>query len=265
MVFPRLWNLSDPSFSIHHIGMKVAIGPVVAALAALLPLLVTAARPHARAYDTHAYYALELPGTIEQATAYATSLGENVELLERIGELEGHWLVRSPHAHHAEEDLDKRTVLTSHTARDPVMVRHHAHQKRGTDAVDLAPLTLRKRAKRVAPQLDSRYLPHTAGRQLRQRQKRQLVAPPTAPVEEEEMEEMLFAQTDLGLKDPMLGLQWHLINTRKPEYELNVTKLWARDVNGQGVHVAIIDDGLDMTSDDLAENFVCHLLLRRCC
>ena len=40
--------------------------------------------------------------------------------------------------------------------------------------------------------------------------------------------------------------------------ELNVTGLWSKGITGKGVHVGIIDDGLDMESDDLAENFVSH-------
>lgn len=241
--------------------MKVALGPLASALIALLPLLAGAARPQPRSYDTHAYYALELPGTVEQASAYAATLGQNVELVERIGELEGHWLVRSPHAYVSEAGVEKRAVLTSHTEKDPVMKRHQQLKKRGTRGASLAPLALRKREKRVTPQVESRHLTHVQGRQLRRRGKRQLVAPPATPAEQEEMEEMLYAQTDLAIKDPLLPQQWHLINTRKPEYELNVTKLWSRDVNGKGVTVAIIDDGLDMTSDDLAENFVSELSL----
>jgi kexin len=66
----------------------------------------------------------------------------------------------------------------------------------------------------------------------------------------------LFAQNDIGLKDPMLDQQWHLINQEMKDIELNVTGLWSQGVTGSGVHIGIIDDGLDMDSDDLAENFV---------
>lgn len=229
--------------------MKVALGPLATALVALLPLLASA-KPEPRSYDTHAYYALEHPGTIDQARTFASDL--NVELVERIGELDGHWLVRSPHTYHAS---DKR-AMASHTEQDPVLRRYAEVKKRNVGrGVELAPLALRKRAKRIAPEAETRSMPHGSAGRYRQRRKRQF-NPPTAEPEQEIMEEMLFAQTDLGFKDPILAQQWHLINTRKPEYELNVTKLWARDVTGKGVVVAIIDDGLDMTSDDLAENFV---------
>jgi subtilisin family serine protease len=69
-------------------------------------------------------------------------------------------------------------------------------------------------------------------------------------------EELIYAQTDLGIADPMLEQQWHLINRELKDVELNVTGLWARGVTGAGVKVALIDDGLDMHSDDLKDNFV---------
>jgi kexin len=56
----------------------------------------------------------------------------------------------------------------------------------------------------------------------------------------------------------MLNQQWHLINQEMKDVELNVTSLWSRGVTGSGVRIGIIDDGLDMDSDDLAENFVSH-------
>ena len=68
--------------------------------------------------------------------------------------------------------------------------------------------------------------------------------------------ELLFAQEDLGIQDPMLNQQWHLINTDMKDIELNVTGLWSRGITGQGVKTAIIDDGLDLESDDLHDNFV---------
>lgn len=69
-------------------------------------------------------------------------------------------------------------------------------------------------------------------------------------------EELLYAQNELHLADPMLGQQWHLINQDMKEVELNVTGLWGQGITGKGVKVVIVDDGLDMESDDLKENFV---------
>ncbi|KAF9322054.1 pheromone processing endoprotease [Podila horticola] len=57
-----------------------------------------------------------------------------------------------------------------------------------------------------------------------------------------------------GIEDPGFRYQWHLHNT-KDGNDINVTGVWEQGIIGKGVNVAIIDDGLDMTSEDLAPNF----------
>ncbi|KAG0304957.1 pheromone processing endoprotease [Dissophora globulifera] len=57
-----------------------------------------------------------------------------------------------------------------------------------------------------------------------------------------------------GFEDPGFRYQWHLHNT-KEQHDINVTGVWDQGINGTGVNVAIIDDGLDMDSEDLAPNF----------
>ncbi|KAF9973405.1 pheromone processing endoprotease [Actinomortierella ambigua] len=52
----------------------------------------------------------------------------------------------------------------------------------------------------------------------------------------------------LNITDPGFKYQWHLRN-------INVTGVWEQNINGTGVNVAIIDDGLDANSEDLKENF----------
>ncbi|KAF9990253.1 pheromone processing endoprotease [Mortierella antarctica] len=58
----------------------------------------------------------------------------------------------------------------------------------------------------------------------------------------------------LGIADPGFHYQWHLHNSKNGN-DINVTGVWEQGINGTGVNVAIIDDGLDMTSEDLAPNF----------
>ncbi|KAJ1667510.1 pheromone processing endoprotease [Coemansia sp. RSA 1813] len=55
--------------------------------------------------------------------------------------------------------------------------------------------------------------------------------------------------------DPQFTKQWHLANIDDPGNDINVTHVWKSGVTGAGVTVALIDDGLDYTSDDLLENF----------
>ena len=208
------------------------------ALLSLIPLLSTVlarSNPHARTYDTHQYYTLELSTqSLEFAKSTAESLG--VELVEQLGELDGHWLVRVP----GSTPLHNSTTATL-LQSDPIVKRWHGLRKRQTRSSQqpklrfLTPLTLRQRAKR-----DGFHMPPRRHHGLQSRDET----------------EFLYAQNDLGIADPMLNLQWHLINTQEKDVELNVTGLWGRNITGTGVRVALIDDGLDFDSNDLKDNFV---------
>lgn len=63
------------------------------------------------------------------------------------------------------------------------------------------------------------------------------------------------ASERLQIEDPLFLEQWHLINLRYPGHDVNVKQLWYDGIRGKGVLVAIIDDGLDYESEDLADNF----------
>ena len=63
---------------------------------------------------------------------------------------------------------------------------------------------------------------------------------------------------EFNLHDPQFLKQWHLVNGA-PNYEGNdirVLPVWRNNIHGQGVTVCIIDDGIDMTSEDIKDNFV---------
>jgi kexin len=210
------------------------------ALLSILPFLASALarkNPHVRAYDTHQYYTLELSThSLSLATATAEALG--VELVEQLGGLDGHWLVRVP----GQTPLDDTTTTTL-LQSDPIEERWRGLRRRQNRSTghqtlrSLTPLKLRKRVKR-----DGFHMPAPSRKHLRR--------------QSFDDSEYRFATSDLGITDPMLHLQWHLINQNNRDIELNVTGLWARNITGTGVKVALIDDGLDMNSDDLKDNFV---------
>ena len=60
----------------------------------------------------------------------------------------------------------------------------------------------------------------------------------------------------LGIIDPLFPDQWHLVNEEYSEHTVNVTPVWDLGIAGEGVISALVDDGLDYESDDLADNFV---------
>lgn len=57
----------------------------------------------------------------------------------------------------------------------------------------------------------------------------------------------------LSFTDPAFDKQWHLSNDRG--LDCNVTGVWGHGVHGDGVVVAIVDDGVEWRNPDLKENY----------
>ena len=54
------------------------------------------------------------------------------------------------------------------------------------------------------------------------------------------------------VRDPLYACQWHL-NSRGAGH-VNVEAAWAQGVTGEGVNVAVVDDGMYHTHEDLRDN-----------
>ena len=193
-------------------------------------------RPLPRSYDTHQYYTLELSSTSTSSLASSVAQSLGVELVEPLGELAGHWLVRVPGftPYHTSTNITRRSIATT---SDPVLERWTRLRSRTPRSLQrhqlrsLAPLSLRQRSKRVVP-------------------------PSNHALTARDDSELVQAQTQLGIADPIFDQQWHLVNREMKDVELNVTGLWSRGITGDGVSVVVVDDGLDANSDDLSPNFV---------
>lgn len=59
----------------------------------------------------------------------------------------------------------------------------------------------------------------------------------------------------LDIHDPIFTQQWHLFNPVQVGHDVNVTDVWLQGITGKNATVAIVDDGLDMYSDDLKDNY----------
>ncbi len=59
----------------------------------------------------------------------------------------------------------------------------------------------------------------------------------------------------LGIADPIFNKQWHLFNSVQVGHDVNVTDVWLSGITGKNATVAIVDDGLDMYSNDLKNNY----------
>ncbi|CAN8101297.1 unnamed protein product [Discula destructiva] len=69
------------------------------------------------------------------------------------------------------------------------------------------------------------------------------------------MANMQTLMQKLDLTDPIFAEQWHLMNTVQKGHDVNISGVWLQGITGKNVTVAIVDDGLDMHSDDLKDNF----------
>lgn len=63
--------------------------------------------------------------------------------------------------------------------------------------------------------------------------------------------------------------RYHLIqqdtrsNRNLPKLDLNVLPLYRLGITGRGIRVAVLDDGLEYTHDDLRNNYVCSLYFNK--
>ncbi|THH12013.1 hypothetical protein EW145_g287 [Phellinidium pouzarii] len=179
-----------------------------------------------RQYGTHDYYVLEHdPAAGVPLRDVLTVL--DLELVEQAGELRDHWLLRRP---------KNESSLPSRSA-DRVDALVH---------------------RRVATEQDrwiSKSVRHFVPQTLRTRAKRddyELRAP--QPADWLSMKSSDIAQRE-GIADPEFGDQWHLVNDENPVHMVNVAPVWDMGITGEGIISAIVDDGLDFESDDLAANF----------
>ncbi len=59
--------------------------------------------------------------------------------------------------------------------------------------------------------------------------------------------------------DPLYECQWHLHNLEDEDEDINVEPVWASGINGAGINVAVVDDGLDHYHEDLSPNVATYL------
>ncbi|KAL1637164.1 pheromone processing endoprotease [Neofusicoccum ribis] len=190
-----------------------------------------------RSYDTHDFYALQLDSSSSPAEV-AALLG--LEYDGPLGELDDHHLFR---AIKHEDDIvaDAVTELKKRKRRrdgsfepSPLdSIRFHQKQKVRKRLVKRLPL-----AQDV--DLSSEWDKGEDG---------------TDPVSEAAIAARQTVIDSLGIHDPIFTDQWHLFNTLEVGNDLNVSGLWKEGITGKGSTVCIVDDGLDMDSDDLRDNY----------
>jgi kexin len=203
--------------------------------------------PAKRHYSTHDYYVLEhdprAGGSLDDIIRV---LG--VELVEQAGELCDHWLVMTERS---QAPLRARNAASD---SDPVLAaleRLRARADGAGESLFARHSIKRQHARRLASSI--RYLSRQTPRQRVKR------APPPIPVPEEPVDANNTARNialRMNILDPLFTQQWHIVNDDSPHHMMNVTPVWDMGITGKGVISALVDDGLDYRSGDLAANFV---------
>ncbi|KAM5433916.1 pheromone processing endoprotease [Microsporum ferrugineum] len=195
-----------------------------------------------RDYDAHDYFAVQLHSSVSPAQVEQL-LGVQHE--GQIGELEGHhtFSLRKGQGVDVDEmleDLQKRS-----RRRRSLEARGEFAGIDGLDGILWSEkLTPKRRLqKRIPPPR-----PESESIVLNQRRPDQTPDPGAQSRQDE------IANT-LAIWDPIFKQQWHLFNTLYPGNDLNVTGLWLEGITGNGSISAIVDDGLDMYSNDLKDNY----------
>lgn len=205
---------------------------------ALISWLVVADRSP-RDYNTHDYYALHLePST--SPLEVATSLG--LEYEGRLGELPDHHVFYSVRQQ-GDVVKDARRELRERRRKREVGTQQHI-----LDGVLFSqkqkPKPRMQKRLFIPPLAERMGIAHSGG---------------PMPVEVTPVDSSIAKQKEiarsLDIQDPIFSEQWHLFNPIQVGHDVNVSGVWSQGVTGQGAIVAIVDDGLDMDSDDLKDNY----------
>ncbi|KAL1838672.1 hypothetical protein VTJ49DRAFT_2424 [Mycothermus thermophilus] len=200
---------------------------------ALLGLAALASASHVLPRNWHAndYYVLHLDADTSPHDV-ARSLGLRHE--GPLGELPDHHIFAAGKSEHdvVKRELSRRRRKRSLGERDPL------------DGV------LFSEKQKLRKPWEKRVIPPRQGL---------LPESPASFAEAQPAQSAVDAQADLArrldITDPIFNEQWHLFNTIQPGHDVNVSSVWLQGITGKNATVAIVDDGLDMYSDDLKDNY----------
>ena len=197
--------------------------------ALLFSVAASSALANPRDFKSHDYFALHLD-TMASPQEIARSIGARLE--GPIGQLPDHYTFSTP---------KERSIQVEADLCDLRRRRRKRGIEHGSGVLWYEKQRLRPRlVKRIPPPPPPRQGPPPAG------------APQPDPVAVEALDNVA---TTLKIKDPIFKEQWHILNTFQLGHDLNVTGVWLQGITGNGSITSVIDDGLDMYSDDLKDNY----------
>lgn len=211
-----------------------------------------AARTQARRdYDANDYYAVHVRAGID-AREVADSLGLQYE--GPLGALDDHHIFYTPQRQHEYDHVNSEIRALKQRRRKREV---GAEQPHVLDHVLLAQKQeLHKRFPRVKRGFaaSSEFNGHVDVDVQDRRLPDQDGHPPAYEYSEVVEMGIQIAQ-NLSITDPIYHEQWHLYNAKQPGHDINVTGVWLQGITGKGSTVCIVDDGLDMDSNDLKPNY----------
>ncbi|KAI8883750.1 hypothetical protein K501DRAFT_183727 [Backusella circina FSU 941] len=167
--------------------------------------------------STRTYYTLYIPDETTSRSTYVDLVARDLgaRVEGQVGELEHYYMISAP-----SDGLLKRTD------EDKILLEFQNHKLSKRNHEGWA------KVKRIDKQIPKRLVKR-------------------GPIQIHKSE----IQTVLGIKDPLIDSQWHLINYKNEGNDINVTGVWKQGITGKGVKVALLDDGVDYDSQDLKDNF----------
>ena len=204
----------------------------LSAIAAPLGLaaLAIASNVLPRDFDSNDYYVLHLDARTSP-TEVARSLGLSHE--GPLGELQDHHIFVGKKAEH---DIVKRELTERRRRKRSIDDQPHV-----LDSVLFSEKQILRKP------WEKRMVPRPAGPS-----RRGLFSDQGVDWAVKKQDEVIAT---LGIHDPIFKKQWHLFNPVQVGHDVNVTGLWLEGITGKNATVAIVDDGLDMETDDLKDNY----------
>ena len=214
-------------------------------LALASPCLSSTADLHRRNHDTHEYYALHLHPEASPSQV-AAALG--LEYEGKLGELPNHHTFSSPRQrpHGADEILGE-------------LRRRRKRQSTPTGVSELDSILWHQKQK-PKPRMQKRYVvPPDPARAEKPDVPTVVSGEGTSssvdPAQQAVIDLRSKVARELSIADPIFNEQWHLINTVQIGHDINVTGVWTQGITGHNVTAVMVDDGIDMYSDDLKDNY----------
>ncbi|KAL9099449.1 MAG: hypothetical protein Q9163_005051 [Psora crenata] len=213
--------------------------------------ITSAINPRTRNHDTHDYYALHLhAGTSPWQVAF--TLGLDYE--GPLGELPGHHTYSSPKRkrHNADALLDE-----ARRRRRKRSIGEHGEL--GGVLWSQKQIPKPRMVKRsILPLLDRRQGPPSDAAVTQNNPEISAAASPSIiniAANPDAVAERANLQHELSIEDPIFDEQWHLFNALQLGHDLNVTGVWQQGITGEGATAVMVDDGIDMYSEDIKDNY----------